>query len=118
MQPFEHSVGLANLLGKPLLNLSKMNNAIPPPDKPVTLPCRECCAIEWLARERLRQARLSFNLALIGSAVSLCLVTFTVLKQPPETLEGFAATTSGVIFHRGFMRLFKDANDRLDKTFD
>lgn len=69
--------------------------------------------------ERLRQARLSYNLVCAGGVISLLAsllgVTFTLSGNPsvgmPTTLGG--AATSAALY-----KVYKDSNDRLDKVFD
>ncbi len=72
-----------------------------------------------IARERLRQARHSFNTALTSS------ITFTgfslmgaVLLIGGTVTEGAAISSVSMISSVGCIRLAKDANDRLDKLLD
>jgi hypothetical protein len=72
-----------------------------------------------IARERLRQARHSFNTALVSS------ITFTsfslmgaVLLIGGTVTEGAAISSVSMISSVGCIRLAKDANDRLDKLID
>jgi hypothetical protein len=72
-----------------------------------------------VVRERLRQARYSFNTALISSTafavISLFGATIVLLKT--ETAGAVVAST-GIAGCVSCMRLAKDANDRLDKIID
>jgi hypothetical protein len=72
-----------------------------------------------IVRERLRQARYSFNTALISSTafavVSLLGAAIVLLKVEPT---GAVVASTGMAGCVGCMRLAKDANDRLDKIMD
>jgi hypothetical protein len=70
-------------------------------------------------QERLRQARYSFNTALISSAafaaigfLGAAIVLFGAGK------EGAVIASTGMAGSVGCMQLAKDANDRLDKIMD
>jgi hypothetical protein len=70
-------------------------------------------------QERLRQARYSFNIALISStafAVISLLGTAIVLLKVEAA--GAVVASTGMAGCVGCMRLAKDANDRLDKIID
>jgi hypothetical protein len=72
-----------------------------------------------VVQERLRQARYSFNTALISSAafaaISLLGAAILLLGVEPE---GAVVASTGMAGSVGCMRLAKDANDRLDKIMD
>jgi hypothetical protein len=70
-----------------------------------------------IIQERIRQARYSFNLALIATAlgVLVSLVGVVILLTGKNYLAGVPTTSGGAIFTIGCTRLAKDANDRLDK---
>ena len=73
--------------------------------------------IEWsIAQERLRQARLSFNLALSATAMcfSLSLIGGGLLLSGKAS-SGTITSTVGLVSSVGCLKLAKDANDRLDK---
>ena len=76
--------------------------------------------IEWsIAQERLRQARYSFNFALITTAVSFCisLVGAGLLLSGKVPL-GAITSAIGMVSSVRYFELAKDANDRLDKILD
>ncbi|KAM3112778.1 TRADD-N-associated membrane domain-containing protein [Phormidesmis sp. 146-33] len=72
-------------------------------------------------QERLRQARLSFNAALIATSTSAVIsVAGFFIMGSGNFWIGASTTTGGglsslVCAH--FLKLAKDANDRLDKDF-
>ncbi|NEQ27180.1 MAG: hypothetical protein F6K28_50875 [Microcoleus sp. SIO2G3] len=69
-----------------------------------------------IVRERLRQARYSFNLALIATGVSACVgLLGAVLLLAGKLPEGTVTAAGGVASSACCMRFAKDANDRLDK---
>lgn len=80
----------------------------------------QLAAIELeIVRERLRQARHSFNTALASS------ITFTsfslmgaVLLMAGAVTEGAALSSISMISSVGCIRFAKDANDRLDELID
>lgn len=69
-----------------------------------------------IVKERLRQARYSFNLALVASALSTCISLIggglMLLGQVPE---GTVTAAGGMAASVRCIQLAKDANDRLDK---
>ena len=69
-----------------------------------------------ILKERLRQARLSFNLALIMTAATatIGLIGISLLLQE-KVSEGVIATMGGGASSICCFRLAKDANDRLDR---
>ncbi|MBD1822720.1 hypothetical protein H6F51_09445 [Cyanobacteria bacterium FACHB-DQ100] len=71
--------------------------------------------LEEIMQERLRQARISFNLAMTATAlsfgVSLAGAGLLFTNQFPE---GTVTTIGGLASSAHFIRLAKDANDRLD----
>jgi hypothetical protein len=88
--------------------------------KPYTPIAKPMNPIELaIVRERLRQARYSFNTALISStafaAISLLGTAIVILKVEPA---GAVVASTGMAGSIGCMRLAKDANDRLDKVMD
>lgn len=69
-----------------------------------------------IAQERLRQARYSFNLAVAATTVSfLVSILGGGLLLSNKASEGSIATAAGLFSSVGFVKLAKDANDRLDK---
>ncbi len=81
------------------------------------LTAKDCASIETsIARERLRQARHSFNAALTATALSTCISLIgTGRLLLGKVSEGTATTLGCVVSCAGCIRLAKDANDRLDK---
>ncbi len=73
--------------------------------------------IEWsIAQERLRQARLSFNLAL--TATGMCFFISLIgggLLLSDKVSSGTITSAVGLVSSVGCLKLAKDANDRLDK---
>ncbi len=69
-----------------------------------------------IAQERLRQARYSFNLALIATALSagISLVGSGLLLSG-KVPEGAVTATGGMAASVRCIQLAKDTNDRLDK---
>lgn len=72
-----------------------------------------------IAEERLRQARRSFNLALIVTATS-AVIGFAgiALVFAGKAPEGTITATGGLAASVRCLQLAKDANDRLDKLSD
>ncbi|MDZ8138223.1 MAG: hypothetical protein RM049_23435 [Nostoc sp. DedQUE04] len=70
-----------------------------------------------IVRERLRQARYSFNLTLFATAMSflVSLVGAGLLLSGKAT-EGTVTTAGGIVASVQCTKLAKEANDRLDKT--
>jgi CHASE2 domain-containing sensor protein len=69
-----------------------------------------------IAKERLRQARYSFNTALTATAISACIgVAGAALLLLGKVPEGTATTSASAGFCIACVNLAKDANDRLDK---
>jgi hypothetical protein len=69
-----------------------------------------------IVNERLRQARWSFDLALI--CIVLCVSTSVSglwLLYKGKITEGFAASASGVIPISKCVKFAREANDRLDR---
>lgn len=72
-----------------------------------------------IVKERLRQARRSFDFALIATALSFgislvgagCLLTNKVS-------EGAVTTAVGLVASVRYMQIARDANNRLDKMLD
>lgn len=73
--------------------------------------------IEWsITQERLRQARLSFNLAL--TATAMCFFISLIgggLLLSDKVSSGTITSAVGLVSSVGCLKLAKDANDRLDK---
>jgi hypothetical protein len=70
-----------------------------------------------IAKERLRQARYSFNLALVTTAVCAAISFAGVgLVLADKASEGTITATGGLVSTVRCLRLAKDANDRLDKV--
>jgi hypothetical protein len=69
-----------------------------------------------IAQERLRQARYSFNIALVFTTLfaSISIIGAGLLLSG-KVSQGSLTTAGGAISSVGFMQLAKDANDRLDK---
>ncbi|GAA6617586.1 TRADD-N-associated membrane domain-containing protein [Scytonema sp. NUACC26] len=69
-----------------------------------------------VAQERLRQARLSFNLALVATAVSTFIsLVGAALLLTLRANEGAVTAASGMVACVRCVQLAKDANDRLDR---
>lgn len=69
-----------------------------------------------IAKERLRQARQSFNLALFTTFLcSMITVGGAVLLLSGTVTEGVVTAAAGAISSVYCLKLAKDANDRLDK---
>jgi hypothetical protein len=75
---------------------------------------------EWfIAQERLRQARHSFNLALTTTAVSFCISLIGAGLLLSDKIPSGAITSAvGLVSSAGCLKLARDANDRLDKILD
>ncbi len=70
----------------------------------------------WIAQERLRQARYSFNLALVATTASfLVSLTGAGLLLSNKIPEGSVIAAGGLVSSVRSIQLAKDANDRLDK---
>ena len=70
-----------------------------------------------IAKERLRQAQRSFDLAWVTTALCAFVgIGGVVLVMTGKTIPGSAATITGVGATVYCLRLAKDANDRLDKV--
>ena len=69
-----------------------------------------------IIKERIRQARCSFNLALIATGISACIgVLGAGLLLSGKLPEGTVTAAGGVASSACCIRFAKDANDRLDK---
>jgi hypothetical protein len=69
-----------------------------------------------ITQERLRQARLSFNLALIATATAAAVTLIGAgLLLAGKATEGAVTTTGGLASSVCCAQLAKDTNDRLDK---
>ncbi len=69
-----------------------------------------------IAQERLRQARYSFNLALVATALSagISLIGYGLLLSG-KVPEGAVTATGGMAASVRCIQLAKDTNDRLDR---
>ncbi|ACK72077.1 hypothetical protein PCC7424_3696 [Gloeothece citriformis PCC 7424] len=67
-----------------------------------------------IAQERLRQARYSFNLALIATAVSFC-VSFVgaILLLSGKVSGGIVTSLGGLISSAKYLKVAKEFDDRL-----
>ncbi|MDZ7969652.1 MAG: hypothetical protein RM368_32715 [Nostoc sp. DedSLP03] len=73
----------------------------------------------YIAHERLRQARYSFNLALIATTVSFFIGLIGAgLILSNQVPEGTVAAAGGLATSIRCIQLAKDANDRLDKVLE
>ncbi|MDB9321772.1 hypothetical protein PN483_22190 [Nodularia spumigena CS-591/04] len=72
-----------------------------------------------IVQERIRQARYSFNFALIATALSfgISLVGAGYLISNKAS-EGAITTAIGLVASMRYMQIAKDANNRLDKIAD
>ncbi|MBE8969622.1 hypothetical protein IQ277_26400 [Nostocales cyanobacterium LEGE 12452] len=69
-----------------------------------------------ITQERLRQARYSFNLALIATALSACIsIVGAGLLLSGKVPEGTVIAAGGMAGSVRCIQLAKDTNDRLDK---
>lgn len=69
-----------------------------------------------IVRERLRQARYSFNFALLSASASVLVsITGAALLLSNQTTETAVTTACGLLTSVGCMQIAKDANNRLDK---
>ena len=69
-----------------------------------------------IAQERLRQARYSFNLALVATALSACIsLVGGWLLLSGKVPEGTVTAAGGMAASVRCIQLAKDTNDRLDK---
>jgi CHASE2 domain-containing sensor protein len=70
----------------------------------------------YIAQERLRQARYSFNLALVATALSACISLLGAgLLLSGKVPEGAVTAAGGMAASVRCIQLAKDSNDRLDK---
>ncbi len=69
-----------------------------------------------ITKERLRQARQSFTLALVATAMSTLIgLVGAGLLLTEKANEGAVTAVSGMVASARCVQLAKDANDRLDK---
>ena len=83
-------------------------------------PASECnLYLTLIVKERLRQARRSFDLALIATALSfgISLIGAGYLINNKAS-EGAVTTAVGLMASVRYMQIAKDANNRLDKIID
>jgi CHASE2 domain-containing sensor protein len=86
-----------------------MNNSTPSPKKQISVEVA-------IVQERLRQARYSFNLALIATGISACVgLVGAGLLLYGKLSEGVITASSGLASGVCCVRLAKDSNDRLDR---
>ena len=72
-----------------------------------------------IIRERLRQAKLSFNIAQISSmAFTSFSLVGAIMLMGGNITEGTAIASVSMVSSVGCIRLAKDANDRLDNLID
>jgi len=72
-----------------------------------------------IVQERIRQARLSFNVAIFATATFASMSLAGIgLQLSGKLPEGTATAMSGMVVSGYFSRLAKDANDRLDRLSD
>ncbi|KOP23285.1 hypothetical protein AMR41_26965 [Hapalosiphon sp. MRB220] len=70
-----------------------------------------------IAQERLRQARYSFNLALIATALSACIsLVGAGLLLSGKVPKGTVTAAGGMAASVRCIQFAKDTNDRLDKV--
>ncbi len=70
-------------------------------------------------KERIRQAKLAFNAALIAAALSSGItLTGIGLLYFRQISEGVATTAGGLASNVAFAAIAKDANNRLDEAMD
>lgn len=80
------------------------------------LPKKPSPQSKIILRERVRQARKSFDLAYAMTAFSAAIgLTGAVLMFSGQVPAGIVTTFGGGGLFAGSLRLAKDANDRLDK---
>lgn len=71
---------------------------------------------ESIARERIRQARRSFDLALFMTAAFACIGLAGVgLLLIDKNAKGIIPATGGTAISARYLQMARDANDRLDK---
>ena len=77
-------------------------------------------SLEWIiAQERIRQARLSFNLALTATAVSFSISLIGGgLLLSNKISAGTITSALGLVSSAGCLKFAQDANDRLDEIID
>ena len=77
-------------------------------------------SIEWnIAQERLRQARLSFNLALSATAISFSISLIGGgLLLSNKISSGTITSAMGLVSSAGCLKFARDTNDRLDGVID
>jgi hypothetical protein len=86
-----------------------MSNLTPSPRKQISLE-------DAIIQERIRQARYSFNLALIATGVSACVgLAGAGLLLSGKLSEGAITAAGGLASSACCIRFAKDSNDRLDK---
>jgi hypothetical protein len=87
----------------------------------LSLPQQQPTTIEQQAifQERLRQARYTFNTALVSSAAFAVISTAgAVMLMLGTASEGAVMASTGMVGTMECMRLAKDANDRLDNLIE
>jgi hypothetical protein len=84
------------------------------------LPQPQATSIEQaIFQERLRQARYTFNTALVSSAsFAIISITGAIMLMLGTVSEGAVMASTGMVGTMECMRLVKDANDRLDNLMD
>lgn len=101
----------------PLTEKNQTTQTTPVQMQPATKMHNLNSEIEFsITQERLRQARCSFNLALIATALSACIsVVGGGLMLSGKVSEGTVTAAGGMAASVRCIQLAKDANDRLDK---
>ncbi|MEM8808919.1 MAG: hypothetical protein AAGF01_23115 [Cyanobacteria bacterium P01_G01_bin.38] len=70
---------------------------------------------ELIAKERLRQAQYSFNLAFVMTTAFACVGLAGIgLFLKGKSTEGIISATGGTVASVRCLQMAKDANDRLD----
>jgi hypothetical protein len=71
-----------------------------------------------IIHERIRQAQSSYNIASCAAIAAFMIsIMGTGLLSSNKILEGSATTTGGLFSSMGFIKICKDANDRLDRYY-
>jgi hypothetical protein len=83
-----------------------------PPSQPISIE-------QAIFQERLRQARYTFNTALVSSvAFAAISTTGAVMLMIGTASEGAVMASTGMVGTMECIRLAKDANDRLDSLLE
>lgn len=80
------------------------------------IPSSQNQSVDVVLQERVRQAKYSFNLALIATAISACVsLAGAGLLLSGKLSEGTVTAASGLASSACCIRFAKDSNDRMDK---